>query len=241
VCCLLRAQAATARSFRNELIFLSTDRAQAHLALNLVLNLRNLHTEHYILLADSSATCAVLRAGMPSLACVFSTKLEAVMPERSPLRQRALSPAFILWTLRKHYVTELATLGFNVLQSDSDVLWFASPYPTLKSLAHNIVLQSEGADVVHANGGLLYVRNVSLGQPAHWALAEIQRRMFAVIRDPAGTLNALYPGLIASGAPPAQARPQAWLPLCVYSFNIVLPRACRLPCACAPARTSKTC
>ena len=45
---------------QGELILMATDSKQAHLAVNLVLNLRRLQLDHILLVADSQSTCDVL-------------------------------------------------------------------------------------------------------------------------------------------------------------------------------------
>jgi hypothetical protein len=46
--------------YQGELI-LTTNMVQAHLAINMIHNLRRLHLEHYILLVDQPETCAKLQ------------------------------------------------------------------------------------------------------------------------------------------------------------------------------------
>ena len=56
---------------------------------------------------------------------------------------------FYFYDVRKHMVSQLAgELGVNVLQTDTDVAWFANPYGVLKtgaySRAHFGALSSDG-------------------------------------------------------------------------------------------------
>ena len=54
------ARAAEARAYKGEIILLVTDRSTIDLAVNLVLNLRRLHLEHYLLVAESAETCSII-------------------------------------------------------------------------------------------------------------------------------------------------------------------------------------
>eukprot|EP00966_Prymnesium_polylepis_P024361 561026-Prymnesium_polylepis.1 len=66
---------------------------------------------------------------------------------------------FYFYNVRKRTLMRLtAELGYNVLQTDTDVAWFANPYPALKSGAiggHDLVVQP---DLPLANAGVLYAQ-----------------------------------------------------------------------------------
>ncbi|KAK3259054.1 hypothetical protein CYMTET_31930, partial [Cymbomonas tetramitiformis] len=82
--------------------------------------------------------------------------------------------------------TGRAGLGYNVFQTDTDVVWWANPYPALKSLHwnHQIVMQNEGLSCPGANGGVLYSHRAQVGGPAHWTLGEMFRRVAVLARRP---------------------------------------------------------
>eukprot|EP00966_Prymnesium_polylepis_P280861 6489590-Prymnesium_polylepis.1 len=66
---------------------------------------------------------------------------------------------FYFYDVRKHYVARLAAdLGYNVLQTDTDVVWFANPYPALKAFGPSLVAMYDAPLI---NAGIFYAQNVS--------------------------------------------------------------------------------
>jgi hypothetical protein len=49
----------------------------------------------------------------------------------------------MLWTNRKRVLARMVGLGYNVFQTDLDVIWATNPYPILKTIHshHQLVLQ----------------------------------------------------------------------------------------------------
>ncbi len=73
--------------------------------------------------------------------------------------------------------------GVNVLQTDTDVAWLASPYPALKThfANHSLVVQRDGPLV---NAGVIYVQNARRGTGAAWLLQELARRVHLFLWQP---------------------------------------------------------
>ena len=72
----------------NELILVSSDASAyaAPTALNTVLQLRSLGLDNVLLLSDSSSSCRRLRDhGMPSLSCVWSSRIPTTRPQHDGL------------------------------------------------------------------------------------------------------------------------------------------------------------
>ena len=78
----------------------------------------------------------------------------------------------------KHLLSRLAgELGYNVLQTDTDVAFFANPYPALKRgvlAAQQLVAQP---DKPIANAGVIYAQNVAPDDAAAWVLRETIARV----------------------------------------------------------------
>ena len=55
-------------------------------------------------------------------------------------------------------IIQLSTTGLNVLQTDTDVVWFTDPYPALYShpLAQQALIIQK--DLPFANAGVIYAR-----------------------------------------------------------------------------------
>ena len=92
---------------------------------------------------------------------------------------------FYFYDVRKHLVSQLAgELGVNVLQTDTDVAWFANPYGVLKTgqfASGHIIAQW---DAPFVNAGIFYVQNVRRGDGAAWVLAELHRRIALFMYHP---------------------------------------------------------
>jgi hypothetical protein len=135
-------------------------------ALNTVLQLYALRIRHVLYMSDGPAACARLRRAVPSLACAWSSVINTSKPAHdSVLVRKWWDMRFYFYNVRKHVLSRLAgELGYNVLQSDTDVAFFANPYPALKqgTLAqHQLIVQP---DLPLANAGVLYAQR-SAPQP----------------------------------------------------------------------------
>ncbi|KAK3287926.1 hypothetical protein CYMTET_4580 [Cymbomonas tetramitiformis] len=182
-------------AYKGEVIFMVSNRGHAHLAVNMVLNLRFLGMDHALLVADTAELCQELGEHVENLGCHFSSQMT-----REPVEGRKTSASFKIWTMRKQYIGRIVGLGYNVFQTDTDVVWWLNPYPALKSMFRdkNIVMQNEGSLCPGANGGVLYSQNVTVGGPAHWTLGEIPRRVLELSEHPE-RLQIVAPEAFAEG------------------------------------------
>ena len=162
------------RAFRNELIMVCGDAAPTASSangLNTVMQLYALRLHHVLYISDSAMACDRLRAALPSLACVWSSRINNTKPEHGGLCvEKHWSFAFYFYDVRKHYAARLAIeLRVNVLQTDTDVVWLANPYPALKTLyaGQQLVPMS---DRPLLNAGVFYAQNVRPGDGAAWVL-----------------------------------------------------------------------
>ena len=73
--------------------------------------------------------------------------------------------------------------GVNVLQTDTDVVWLANPYPALKRVfgGQQIIGMSDKPMI---NAGVFYAQNVKRGDGASWVLQELSRRIHTFILRP---------------------------------------------------------
>ena len=103
--------------------------------------------------------CASLKLALPEVACVWSSRISPTKPKRGGLCvQLYWGYAFYFYDLRKHYVARMTIeLGANVLQTDTDVVWLANPYPAFKRVFGNqqIVAMSDRPMV---NAGVFYAQ-----------------------------------------------------------------------------------
>jgi hypothetical protein len=175
-------------AFARELIMVCGDGApgaSSATALNTVMQLHALRLHHVLFISDSNASCHALRAALPRLACVWSSRLPTSQPPNAGLAvQRFWGFAFYFYNLRKHYLAKMAIeLGLNVLQTDTDAAWLANPYPALKGVyrQQQIVAMKDRPMV---NAGVFYVQNVRDGDGAAWVLRELSRRIHLFMFHP---------------------------------------------------------
>lgn len=179
----------------------------------MVHNLLRLGLEHYILLADEAATCTSLAAASPLVGgCVYGSYMHTLDDGVDPKLVAAYSASassghntYGLWTMRKHYMARLLELGYNVMQSDLDILWMANPYPYLKShfKEYSLVMQTEGSvPTPRANAGLIYVHRVptlhGVSSTAQWIFHEMEQRTKERRAHPVESLNAIFNGILGA-------------------------------------------
>ena len=169
-------RAAEQVSYRKEIILVCGDGSAyaSPTALNTVLQFYALRLRHVLYVSDGPDACVSLRRAVPTLACAWSSVLNTSKPTHdSVLVKKWWDMRFYFYNIRKHMLSRLAgELGYNVLQTDTDVAWFANPYPALKAGAlatHHLVVQP---DLPLANAGVLYAQNIEPASPAAWVLAE---------------------------------------------------------------------
>ena len=181
------ARAASEIAYRGELILVCGDGSAyaSPTALNTVLQFYALRLHHVLYLSDSRASCERLRRAVPSLACAWSSIINASKPAHgSVCVEKYWDKRFYFYNLRKTYLMRLtAELGLNVLQTDTDAVWLASPYPALKAVygQQQIVAM---ADRPLLNAGVFYAQNVARGDGAAWVLEELARRIHLFLLKP---------------------------------------------------------
>ena len=116
---------------------------------------------------------------------MWSSRINASKPQHDGICVgKHWSFAFYFYDLRKHYAARMTIdLGLNVLQTDTDAVWLASPYPALKAVygQQQIVAM---ADRPLLNAGVFYAQNVARGDGAAWVLEELARRIHLFLLKP---------------------------------------------------------
>lgn len=175
-------------SFQHELIMVCGDGApgaSSATAINIVMQLHALRLHHVLFISDSNASCHALREALPRLACVWSSRLPTSKPPNPGLAvQLYWGFAFYFYDIRKHYLARMAIeLGVNVLQTDTDAVWLANPYPALKGIygGQQIVAMEDRPMV---NAGVFYAQNIREGDGAAWVLRELSRRIHLFMFQP---------------------------------------------------------
>ena len=141
-----------------------------------------LRIRHVLYMSDGPEACARLRRAVPTLACAWSSIINTSKPAHdSVLVRKWWDMRFYFYNVRKHILSRLAgELGYNVMQTDTDVAWFANPYPALKHGPmgeHQLISQP---DLPLANAGVVYAQNIkSKSDPAAWVLNELIERIRA--------------------------------------------------------------
>jgi hypothetical protein len=175
-------------SFERELIMVCGDGApgaSSATAINTVMQLHALRLHHVLFISDSNASCYAMREALPRLACVWSSRLPTSKPPNAGLAvQLYWGFAFYFYDIRKHYLARMTIeLWINVLQTDTDAVWLANPYPALKGIyAGQQIVTMEDRPMV--NAGVLYVQNVREGDGAAWVLRELSRRIHLFMFQP---------------------------------------------------------
>ena len=195
------AKAASEIAYNREIILVCGDGSAyaSPTALNTVLQLYALRLRHVLYLSDGPSACFRLRRAVPSLACAWSSILNTSKPAHdSVLVRKWWDMRFYFYNVRKHVLSRLAgELGYNVLQTDTDVAWFANPFPALKAGAlarHHLIVQP---DLPLANAGVLYAQSIKADAPAAWVLRELIERIRAFSFHPE-----VVPHLVPWARPP---------------------------------------
>ena len=175
-------------AWRRELILVCGDAkptASSANGLNTLMQLRSLKLHHVLYLSDSAASCAAVKLAMPAVACVWSSRIPSTKPKNGGLCvQLYWGYAFYFYDLRKHYAARMTIeLGINVLQTDTDVVWLANPYPALKTVYGSVQIVAM-SDRPMVNAGVFYAQNVTAGDGAAWVLRELARRIHTFILRP---------------------------------------------------------
>jgi len=144
---------------------------------NLVLSFRAMRLYHMLVLAPDKPVCLRLWEVLPDVACVWWPSQWSRPRPASLYNDNFPRQALALYEARK-VLLECLVLEhrLNVLHLDGDTVWFANPYPLLKTLYKDAQLVFQ-ADNPFANAGVFYVQNVRDGDGAAWVLQELNRRV----------------------------------------------------------------
>lgn len=175
-------------SYKGELILLCGDGAAtgSPTALNTILQFYALRLRHVLFVSDSPDSCANLRQALPELACVWTSRVPRTKPQNGGgCVKRFWDMRFYFYDVRKHLVSVIAgELGVNVLQTDSDVAWFANPYGVLKSNVNARANLHAQWDAPFVNAGVFYAQNIRADDGAAWVLRELHRRIALFMYHP---------------------------------------------------------
>ncbi|KAG2435830.1 hypothetical protein HXX76_007025 [Chlamydomonas incerta] len=184
----LRA-ALAARSFRREVILMSSDSERMLPAMMAVQNLLRLGLEHVLMMSSSGADCVRVAGAVPTAGCVW---LDFELPVFGADREFVV-PAIPMWHNRYRLAARVVRLGYNVFLTDTDVIFFDDPYVYFKSppFANYTVInqpetlydQADYGVESEPNGGVLYIQNAAPAGPAAWMLAEVTDRLLRWIED----------------------------------------------------------
>ena len=115
----------------NEHILISGDGSSyaSPMALNTVLQFHALGHSNVLFVSDTAKSCELLRMGVRDLKCVWSSRVPTTRPPHDGLcMKRFWDMRFFFYDVRKTLLWKLTVdHGVNVLQSDTDVAWLASP------------------------------------------------------------------------------------------------------------------
>ncbi|GAX79799.1 hypothetical protein CEUSTIGMA_g7239.t1 [Chlamydomonas eustigma] len=161
-----------ARSFNKELILIANSLYKLGGLIQLLSNLETLGYAHVLLLSYNREECEGLLALFPGIGCAWT---RFAFDEESGVEER-----FLLWFLRYKTMIRAVRLGYNVLMTDNDVVFFEDPYSFFKRppFSHFVVLnQQEWPDSHIANGGFIYIQNARPDGPAVWLFVEATDRL----------------------------------------------------------------
>jgi len=166
-------RAASARSYRGELILTYGNEAGTAWIANLVFSLRAAGIEHYLVIVMSDEHCRALSRPPWMISCAWSSWDFGGCKRPGELRR--------LWYSRHHYMSRVINeLQLNVAVVDGDMFVQRDFYPMLKSAplaAHNLIYSLDhGPTCGDLNVGFAYCQRCSAGGHAQWAIDEGLRR-----------------------------------------------------------------
>ncbi|KAK9823876.1 hypothetical protein WJX72_006124 [[Myrmecia] bisecta] len=214
-------QALEARNYHKEIIHFMAAAKQLDAALNLVFNLHALGYNHFLLHADSAATCDLAMAAMPDIGCGWSGALADNIPPAI-----AKVPPYRTSLLRWHTVARMVRLGYHVLALHTDLAIHEDIYSYFKRAPLDnatLVVQHDGGSP-GAHETVVYCQNAAPEGPAAWILAEIPDRMLHWAEHP-GLLEDRLPEVGPSDGLLQAAWPQAILNDAVFSATVKRPVA----------------
>lgn len=192
--------ALASRVFKNELILFVFDFCAVQEAINLVLMLRRAGFEHFLPVADGAATCdalvaAAVRGGVRDVPCGW-TSWASRQPGWaswgsgphcvSAAARRRVCTIEQLWAARYDLAGSVLARGTSLLFLDLDMALLRDPYLPLKRElgGYGFVFLQDTGGAIPANGGLWYAQHARAGVGAQWVVAEVGRRMEALLRVP---------------------------------------------------------
>lgn len=138
-------------SATREIIFMLTDEHHVRLALNLLLNLEELHLRHHLVVANSRKACKLLWArarvlGL-SIGCGTSSFLRRGVSARHDAGLNAYGiedgHVYHLWWQRWYFLSEAVGRGYRVLSLDTDGT--CSDSPASRATHHIFTLHQRSA------------------------------------------------------------------------------------------------
>ena len=196
------ALASRAQGQDRDVILFVTDRRHTHYAHNLLLNLEELGlARRSLAIASDAEACAKLLARAPydSVVCGHSRYLRPGANTSINLALRAwhigANHIFHLWWQRWHYLAWAVRLGYSAMSLDTDISLRGDPYAALfrGALAHHhlfVGLDSEASGTERPgvfpmiNVGLVYCRRCDSVGPSQRVIAEVPRRVHALLLGP---------------------------------------------------------
>jgi len=182
-------EAAYERSYRGEIILITTNEGGLALTANAVSNLRSIGVEHFLVYTESETTCreGLMNAGGRDIDCAWTSYLlgHPRLPVFNVHRDDG-ADAFRLWWSRFEYMYLLSGEGYNVMYVDTDVSFRYNPYPVFKvgPLAKfQVFAQAEQSTVDQLNIGFMYIQNAKIDGIARGVFNETINRMLAVLES----------------------------------------------------------
>ncbi|CAL8471215.1 g10757 [Coccomyxa elongata] len=175
-----------ARSHKGEVILVPFTEPELALALNMVLNLRKLSFDHFLLLGFDKACCLHAAAVISDIGCVWTTYLADGELEMFPRGLEGDRDIERLQLLRWHTATRMVRQGYNVLTLDAEGHLSDDPYAYLKASplqTANLVTMTHGG-WGGLTTGLVYAQNAAVDGPVAWALAEVVLRALQYAEHP---------------------------------------------------------
>eukprot|EP00798_Chlamydomonas_sp_ICE-L_P004759 gene4759-34509_t len=122
-------EALLARSYKKELIIMVTSSNQMLMVTQALMNLRRLGLEHVLLLSTNKKECQAVNHRLSDYGCAYDRfQLPMVGPDIG-----GSVGACPMWHTRWRTLARAVRMGYNVLCSDTDVVFFHDPYAFFKS------------------------------------------------------------------------------------------------------------
>jgi len=169
------ARAVKSRSKESTVIVMASNDGYASLTSNTVASLHKLGFHNYVIIGLDDKACALISADAGSCVPVDG---ERVSSSAQPYRSQAYKK---IVQQKPIWVKKAVDMGYNVLFTDTDIVWLKDPLPYLKKFAtDDVVFQNdvekldlhnpEPQNIVDPCSGFYYVRSTSGGKAfmQHW-------------------------------------------------------------------------